>query len=412
MGARPVGPGFPPLDEALGLVPGELSPRLVEGLARCGVKVPFAQAAEDLHFFCGVWVSDETARRQTEAVGAAYVAVQEAELARLERDLPEPPKGPPIQQVSADGVMVPLLHGKWGEVKTLAVGTVTTRPGKDGPEVCTRDLSYFSRLTDAATFTRQARVELHRRGTQRAELVVVLGDGSLWIQAIPDTYFPDAERILDFPHAAEHLTEAAQASLGAQSLALYTWLAKQTHDLKHETPAPVLQALRCLPTDEAPDPVAAAKARDQTLGYLEARLDQLQYADFQRRGFPIGSGAVESACKLVVEARLKGSGMHWEPGNVSPMVALRTVLCSKRWAEAWPKIQQELRRRAYAQRLARCQQRRRQPEPVPVAAPPPPKPKVHLASAHRRLRAATPPKIVNGRPTDDHPFRKSFKKIG
>ena len=158
---------FPPLDEALGLLPGELSPRLVEGLARCGVKVPFAQAAEDLRFFWGVWVSEDTACRQTEAVGAAYVAVQEAELARLERERPGPPPGPPIQQVSADGAMVPLRHGKWGEVKTLAVGTVTTKPGEDGPVVCTRDLSYFSRLTDAAAFTRQARVELHARGTRR-----------------------------------------------------------------------------------------------------------------------------------------------------------------------------------------------------------------------------------------------------
>ena len=411
MAARPVGPGFSPLDEALDLLPGELSPRLVEGLVRCGVKVPFAQAAEDLRFFCGVWVSEDTARRQTEAAGAAYVAVQDAELARLERELPPPPQGPPIQQVSADGAMVPLVHGKWAEVKTLAVGTVTTVVGKDGPEVCTRDLTYFSRLTDAATFTRQARVELHQRGTQTAELVVVLGDGSVWIQAIPDTYCPDAVRILDFPHAAEHLTEAAQASLGSQPLLFHTWLAEQMHALKHDTPEPVLAALRLLPTDAAPDPVAAAAARDETLGYLEARLEQIQYADFRRRGLPIGSGAMESACKLVVEARLKGSGMHWEPEHVSPMVALRTVLCSKRWAEAWPKIQQELRRRAYAQRLARCLKRRPQPDPVPAALPAP-KRKVHLASAHRRMRAATPPKIVNGRPTDDHPFRKSFKNTG
>jgi hypothetical protein len=406
-----VGPGFPPLDEALGLLPGELSPRLAEGVARFGVKAPFAQGSEDMHFFWGVWVSEDTVRRQTEAAGAASVAVQDAELARLERELPAPPPGPPIQQVSADGAMVPLVHGKWAEVKTLAVGTVTTVIGKDGPQVCTRDLSYFSRMTDAATFTRQVRVELHRRGTQTADLVAMVGDGSVWLQAIPDTYRPDAVRILDFPHAAEHLTKAAQASLGAQPLLFHTWLAEQTHTLKHETPEPVLAALRLLPTDAAPDPVAAAEARDETLGYLAARLEQIQYADFQRRGLPIGSGAMESACKLVVEARLKGSGMHWDPSNVSPMAALRTVLCSHRWAEAWPKIQQELRRRAYAQRLARCQKRRPQPEPIPAVAPSP-KRKVHLASAHRRMRAATPPKIVNGRPADDHPFRKSFIKTG
>jgi hypothetical protein len=77
-------------------------------------------------------LSEATARRHTEAAGAAYAAVQAAEAARLEREAPAPPPGPAVQLVSADGAMVPLLGGDWAEAKTLVIGTV--EEGGDGGE--------------------------------------------------------------------------------------------------------------------------------------------------------------------------------------------------------------------------------------------------------------------------------------
>ena len=89
----------------------------------------------------------------------------------------------------------------------------------------------------------------------------------------------------------------------------------------------------------------ALKIVQTSLGYLEKRRGQIRYAEFQAQGYPIGSGAVESANKLVVEARLKGSGMHWARAHADPMLALRTVVCSDRWEEVWPQISQRLRKR-------------------------------------------------------------------
>src|SRR5256885_9857768 len=76
---------------------------------------------------------------------------------------------------------------------------------------------------------------------------------------------------------------------------------------------------------------------------LEKRLAQIQYATFAAQGYPRGSGSMESANKLVVEARLKGAGMRWARPHVNPLVALRTVACSDRWDEAWPQITQQWR---------------------------------------------------------------------
>src|SRR6185369_14085163 len=117
------------------------------------------------------------------------------------------------------------------------------------------------------------------------------------------------------------------------------WLATQAHALKHDGPDPVLAALRALPPGEH---------RDAALGYLEPRLAQLQYPTFRAAGYPIGSGIVESANKVVVQDRLKGSGMHWAPASVNPMLALRTIVCADRWDEAWPQIAARLRANARA----------------------------------------------------------------
>jgi len=86
--------GFSPLDERLGLLPGQrLTPLLVEGIVRLGAVVPFAQVPPLLAHFTGVRVDPETVRRLTEAAGAVAEGVQTAAVARIERDLPDPPSG-------------------------------------------------------------------------------------------------------------------------------------------------------------------------------------------------------------------------------------------------------------------------------------------------------------------------------
>ena len=102
---------FSPLDEELGLLPGPLSPRLHEGLVRLGVWMPFRRAARELAWFCGAAVGEATARRLTEAGGAAHVVEQTAAPDELAAARPAARAGPPVQQLSADGSMVPLLGG-------------------------------------------------------------------------------------------------------------------------------------------------------------------------------------------------------------------------------------------------------------------------------------------------------------
>jgi hypothetical protein len=372
-----------------------LTPRLHERLVRLGTWLPFRPAARMLAYFAGATVSEATARRQTEGAGAAYVALQEAEVERLERDCPDPPAGPAVQQVTVDGAMVPLLHADWGEVKTLTIGTVV--PGRDGQPKAT-DLSSFSRRADHQTFARSALVETQARGTETAAVVVGVCDGADWCQGFLDLHRPDAVRILDFPHAVGYLATAAKTAFGAETAAAQTWLAAQAHELKQGDPVLVLGAIEGLPVAAAPDPVAAAAAQGTAAEYLGTRLDQIRYADFQAAGYPIGSGAGESANKVVVEGRLKGAGMRWAPDHVDPMVALRTIEYSDRWDAVWPQIGPAVRARALCPRPAAA------PAPPPPTEPvtPPPPPAPHAVPAAAPTRPKT---IVDGKPTRRHPWK-------
>src|SRR3989304_3588270 len=104
---RPVRPVFSPLDEELALVPGEFTPTLVESMVRVGTWIPFEPAAKGmLNHFTKVDVSAATVRRKTERAGLAYVVLQTAEVARLERELPPAPQGPALQQLRVDGAVV------------------------------------------------------------------------------------------------------------------------------------------------------------------------------------------------------------------------------------------------------------------------------------------------------------------
>lgn len=397
------GRAFFPLDEELELLAGTLTPSLQEDLVRLAARMPFGQAVQELQHFRGVDVSRVTVERLTEAAGAAYVAFQTAEAERIERELPVPPAGPAKMFLSVDGAMVPLVGGEWAEVKTLVLGEV--QPAvlvKGEPVIHTTNLSYFSRLLDAETFQRRALVETHRRGVETAGAVGAVTDGAEWIPKFVDYHRQDAVRILDFPHAGGYLNEAGQIVWAEASAEAESWLAQQWHELKHSGPSAILAELRRL-VGLKPGQARLVNA----LEYLDKRQPQMQYPRFLAAGWPIGDGAVESGNKLVVEARLKGSGMHWARAHVDPMVALRNILCSDRWAEAWPQITQTLRQQLRQRRRTRHDKRRQAQQPTQTApAPAPARPAIR---AKPQPVPKSMPSIATAsepwRPPANHPWR-------
>ena len=193
--------------------------------------MPFGKVVQAMQRFRYTDVSRPTVERITEAAGAAYVAYQNEEAARIQREMPEPPTGPAQLFMSADGAMVPVVGGEWAEVKTLVIGEVQPPQEVKGEKVIrTAKHSYFSRLTDAETFQRLALVETQRRGVETASEVAFVTDGAEWLQKFVHHHRSDAVRILDFPHAGEHIAAVGQACLGEGSCAAQEWLQTQVHE--------------------------------------------------------------------------------------------------------------------------------------------------------------------------------------
>jgi hypothetical protein len=390
--------GFSPLDEELGLLPGHLTPNLQRHTTLLGSWIPFEQLDGILGDLLGVAVSAATLRRCTEHHGGVYEAVQTAAVTQMEQELPAAAQGPPKLLLSVDGAMVPLVGGAWAEVKTLVLGEVGAVVSEDGEAVVhSTALSYFSRLTDAERFQRLALVETQRRGVETAQQVLAPTDGAVWIQGFLDYHRHDAQRILDFGHAAEYVAVIGSALGTTDSAAFQTWFHQSLHTLKHDGATALMPELR----EQVARHPEQAELSD-ALAYLEKRTPLMDYPEYQRQGWPIGSGSVESANKLVVEARLKRAGMHWAPAHVNPLLSLRNAICSDRWDEAWQNItsyQQQQRRQRF---LSRAQQRTVDwlPPALPLA------PAATEPVVETEAPVAVPKE--RGRPAADHPWRRSM----
>ncbi len=340
-------------------------------MARLGTWMPFRAAQRELAFFLGVEVAEATVRQLTEQAGAAQVQVQAAEVDALLSERPDSPRGPEVQLLSLDGALIQLVHGEWKEVKTLAVGVVGKARNKSEEEeqVQTTALSYFSRMSEAETFQQAALGEVYRRGVEKATTVCAVSDGAEWIQKWVNYHRSTAVRILDFAHAMEYVSKGGQAAyehipLPQQEQAhgeqgqgkrqqerFEQWLHAQGHELKTGEAEQVLAELERLRSlMQETGQLGAVETVGKSLSYLRERREMIRYASFRAQGYPIGSGSVESANKLVVQSRMKQAGMRWDARHVNPMLAVRNLACNERWREGWLAIRQRWQQQRQAAR--------------------------------------------------------------
>ena len=95
----------------------------------------------------------------------------------------------------------------------------------------------------------------------------------------------------------------------------------------------------------------------EKLAYLEKREAHMHSPSYRQQGWPIGSGSVESGNKVVMQARLKGAGMHWAPSHVNPLLSLRSAECNQRWEESWQQSSAHRRAQRLQVRVNRAEQR-------------------------------------------------------
>lgn len=153
--------------------------------------------------------------------------------------------------------------------------------------------------------------------------MVCLGDGAPanWSQF--GLHFPQRVEVLDWYHAVEHLWAAARDRWGEDLAQMEAWVEARMRELWEGDVAAVLAGLR-------------AGGATSEVHYFETNRQRMRYGEYRARGYPLGSGTVESACKRVIGARLKPAGMRWSKAGAQAVLNLRSHLLSGRWETIWP----------------------------------------------------------------------------
>jgi hypothetical protein len=195
---------------------------------------------------------------------------------------------------------------------------------------------YLAGLHGMATLGPPLRRQAAQVGMEQAQRWIALSDGGAGLEDFLRDHFGRVEVvILDFYHVAERLHGLAQALHPADEAAAAAWAGRWCHRLKHEGGAVVREELAGLDLGRV-----SAEARElhrQALGYFENQVHRMDYPTYRAKGWQIGSGPVEAACKHVVGQRLKGSGMRWGEEGAEALCHLRALFCSEagQWDAFW-----------------------------------------------------------------------------
>jgi hypothetical protein len=330
--------GHCPRDAALGLARVDLSRGATEVVALAGAVGSFAEAAQKiLPKLSGLRVSESTVERTTERVGRD-VGKRLADGQRFGENKAwrwsEDAEGRTVAYVSADatGVGMQGTNGTATEGRMASVGMVWNA-GKPG------QVRYVCGLTGGLKGLGQPlRDQGGQVGMDRAERWVAISDGGAGLEDWLRENFPRVEAvILDFFHAAEYLGEWAKVLHPEEAEArevARTWC----HRLEHEGGEVVLADLKGI--DVSGRSGIVREAHRVLLVYFTNQVHRMDYPRYRAKGWLIGSGPVEAACKQVVGQRMKGSGMRWGEAGADAVCHLRALFRSEKtqWDDYWASL--------------------------------------------------------------------------
>jgi len=183
---------------------------------------------------------------------------------------------------------------------------------------------------DPVEFGRRLHWEALRGGLGRARARLVVGDGAAWIWNVAQDRWKGSTELLDFYHASEHLWGLGRALNRDDEAATARWAEPLRHQLRHGSQKKVLATIAALKVPKG----EAGKAVVREQNYFASHSGRMNYRTIHRRGWPIGSGAVESACRQR-QCRFKRPGQFWTPAGMRHLSALTEARHNNHWDELW-----------------------------------------------------------------------------
>jgi hypothetical protein len=358
-----------PLDRLIDKLEATVSVGVRELCCRLGIAGgSFARSVENLDKAAQIKMSEEQYRTVVESDGKAALARARAEQLEIDWSAAQcktkTPDGREVSRIyaSADGVMAPVTttaeklkrrqtvlkqrkeRSASGEQKPPLPRLPAVKPAADGRYKQMYLTAFYDQeqehcLVSVTRQDHQGMGKLLKRDAavlriKAADEKIGLVDGAVCLRNHMEG-LPLTAVGLDFYHLSEHVNAARRGTFGEESPEGEQWAAKVLHTVKHEGYEPFWDQLQ--EWRKAQRRGARRDCADDLLHYVAQRKEMIDYADFQKQGWHIGSGPIESMCKATTR-RIKGRGMRWDGDNAEAMMGLEALYQSNLWDQYWQKV--------------------------------------------------------------------------
>jgi hypothetical protein len=357
---------FYPADHALKLHGrAQASPRVQEISALMVLKTPCGQAQKDVRRMTGLNIGQASLHREARRQGERALQLRDADVALTDtlegvRTLSQRAAAPqkPFTLVIETDAWNIRERDHWGQTQKLRkkgvepsrwhwvyTGTIfrldqrgTTASGR----AVITERGYVATRQGPEALEKQLYAEALQRGLSKANSVLVLADGAVWIWNLAEDRFKDATHRVDLWHVTEHLWTVANDIYGHDTPEGREWVRPLISWLKRRKDGAldVITALSDIRRTVAGLTDKQQEMLEREIGYFEERKDRMDYKKAKALGQPLGSGAVESTCAQY-QCRFKRPGQFWSLQGDEAFLALQTLYWNQRWHLLFPHDRQD-----------------------------------------------------------------------
>jgi len=325
-----------PLDNILGIdtLPHRMTRKFMMEVAFYGQnQSSFKDGSDMIKRTMDIEISKETVRNVTESIGYQIFEADEMKAQHTLENMDEIevstcPRRSTLY-VMIDGATVNTRvqdenGSTWRENKTVMVfrdKDMVRR--KNGDHIIVKK-EYMPLIGTAEEFKKFVLDAAVRFGYGNVENVVIIADGATWIRNLCNEIFPDGMQILDLYHLKENIFGYAKFLYKDDPTKYMPWAEGVIDKIES---GHVDSALAMIPELMIKLPASVVNLRT----YIENNRDKINYKEYKASGFFVGSGAIESAQKVIVQRRLKQAGMRWSVKGAQCMLSLRAKHASGLW---------------------------------------------------------------------------------
>lgn len=327
-----------PIRQRWGLSPHQqLSPALEDKLAYFATVAGTYESAAQLARKMSILIEDSTVRELVQRLGGRAEEQAQQRLKTMPQPLESQRPPSPLAVIMIDGYQVRHRGPDWGKKKAQKprVEWHEQKVGVFYHQDQNADGVLLGKLSigwegAAVELGERLHWEARRQGLGRARQLLAVADGAPWIWRLIEQRWKHAHQVLDFYHASQHLHALAEAVHPADEQRRQHWVDRQCHDLRHGKQKRLLERIGCLPEASA----ATGEIIRREKHYFQSHSHRLNYQALSRRGWPIGSGPVESACAQR-QRRFKRPGQFWTGDGLRNLNALVEARDLNYWDRLW-----------------------------------------------------------------------------